>query len=152
MSVKSLPPTIQTLTDLEAIEEYIDRIIAARRSQQAPDLTSVPTETQVWLQSLAGSDTITAWEAARQQLRRLMAEVPVLDVISAQPLTIEERQSMTDWFRRELRADIVMRLALRQELLGGVVIRTSRHQYDLSVAQDLQHGRETLQEMIHVWA
>lgn len=152
MSVSLLPPTIQTLTDLEAAESYIDENIAARRSQQSSALDGVPTETQSWLNDLAGADTIAAWEIARRRVRDLMATVPVLDVISAQPLSLEERKQMVDWFRRELRADIVMRLAVRQEILGGVIIRTGRHQYDLSVAHDLNRGGTVLQEMIHGWS
>lgn len=154
MSNKALPLTIQTAADLEVVTDYIQGLLAAYRAKRNTPVNTdaIPSETRQWASGFVRTETVAGLESALQEIASLTQRLPVVEVITAAPLSEATQRQVVAWLRQEVNPETIIRPLVRRSLLGGVIIRTSRRAHDRSIATALQQSQLALTEVVHAWS
>lgn len=152
-SLLELPLSLHSPQQLEEVAHYVERVLAARRVHKPdPDDPGMSAETIAWLQRSLRGGTIAGAEELIRSLRELVAGAPQIEVITAARLDDGARNTVVGWLRRIAGAPVLVRWSVRTGVLAGVIIRTSRREYDCSLAAALEASKAQLKEAIHAWA
>ncbi len=146
-----VPDNVLYPSQVEAVRDYLEQLVAARRSKQAEPQGQLSHAEQEWVSRLVSKTTVADAESALHAITTLSHKAPIFEIGFARQPSPEVVASIGTWFRRQVNPLILVRVTIQPGLIGGLTVRTARHTYDLSVAASLSRGHQTLQEVIHAW-
>jgi len=83
-----------------------------------------------------------------KSLKTLRQEAPVLHIsFSADPSPTFSEKLMA-WLRQEIHPLVLVTVGLQPDIGAGCIVRSTNHQFDLSLKQDFIHKRDLLLEQI----
>ena len=132
----ALPSSIMSATQLLLARRQLDSLIAAARRQQTDMASLVTKQTEPLSDLLAGNAALNGCLTLKDQLATITHSAPVVRLtLSALP-SQAFRARLTRMFR-ELHPHCLVEILTDQSIIGGAVIRTPRHVYDVSLRQRL---------------
>lgn len=143
-SVITIPVSIATLEQLKHLLTELDIVLSSKRTKR-----SVSTDLQAALEE-NGIDSLTAQTTAqlRTAVSDLIAELPVVKVVTAQPLENTQQASIQKWFTSNIARRVILSFKTDSSLLAGVILQTPENRYDFSLQSGLVTGRALLAKRV----
>jgi hypothetical protein len=155
----SLPASISSRQDLKAV------IMELQRYGQWASQTAI--KQRVVNQSPAGQPVLSAgagelikqWQADEktakagldkliEALENFAAKAPFVTVTLAAPAPTVLRQAIVDWFRKNVRADLLVDFQFNGTMLGGMAIRYGSRVFDWSFKRQILANRAKFAEIL----
>ena len=153
MANNNLPISLQTPSDIQAVTDYLKSItITTKSAQKNIANAELPVESQKWAIGFIKDNTPKAMAAGVADYNQLILSLPEVEIITAKPLATEMMTKIINWLRAEINPMIIVRPRVKRDIIGGLILRSGRHSYDLSVAEALDQSQAALVEVVHGWA
>ncbi|MBP9827014.1 F0F1 ATP synthase subunit delta [Candidatus Saccharibacteria bacterium] len=138
---------------MEAVRSALESM-QARSSDEDQSLRQnlgLSTEEQQWLAMLVPDSQPASVTAALQVVDELAKKAPIFDIEFATPPSDNAIKKVISWLRSEIHPLLFIRIHTVRGLLGGIKVRTGRHQIDGSLQSQLADSSRLLEEEIHGW-
>jgi F0F1-type ATP synthase delta subunit len=138
--------TTQLLERLKQLLAELDVALSTKRKKLglSVDLQAILTEN--------GLDQLTAQTTAqlRSEVGRLVAELPVVKIVTAQPLEEAQQQAIQNWFSTQMTGRVILSFRTDSTIGAGVIIQTPKKHYDHSLQSGFFAGRARLMKRLAV--
>ena len=86
--------------------------------------------------------------AFAQELLGVIKTAPQIVVVLAAPVTPDLRDTLTEWFRKNLSPTVLIRIQFNPSLLGGIIVRYKSHIYDWSFRSSILQKKDNFAKVL----
>lgn len=86
-------------------------------------------------------------ESLLEDLQELLKKAPSVHVLLAATPSAELKEQITNWFRTQVAANMLITFTVRRDLGGGVMVRAGSHIYDFTFRKKILDHKQRLTEM-----
>ena len=155
----NLQPNLSSRQDFQAavleIKKYARWFSQASIKQQ---VANSPPSQQPAVSEVA-ADLINQWHAGKpaspqsfdelvKELEDFAAKAPFVTVTLAAPAPNKLRAELVDWFRQNVRSDLLIDFNFNATMLGGMVVRYGSHVFDWSFKRQILAARNKFPEVL----
>jgi hypothetical protein len=150
-----LPVLVASTVDLGRLQRELDALNEALIQlglRKGGEEVKMPKTSQMMDEVIGLNKLNLLHEADRQQLGGFLAEVkakaPVLHMSFSADPSVSFIERLMTWLRKEINPFVLITIGLQPTIGAGCIVRSTNHQFDLSLRQDFLNKRDLLMSML----